>query len=231
MAPWQATVTRAVIGAGQTGSRRLRWIWETEDGRRRLGRVIARLIGSAFIVYAIIRLGTYWPWVGAAEIIALLWYGHAKAQVEEAEQGDDQADEELDEYDAEPEQAAASATAVPAAAARPMPTPAERRQLLIDSVRHLAGARQGVHLDQLHTVWSLEGDLQMDLSEFRRWVEAHGITVRNSLKVSGATRIGIRLDDLPAAAAPAAAGTPPPVVPDDLLQDWQSSQVSPRTTP
>jgi hypothetical protein len=201
---WEHTVTRAFIGTGQT-ARRVRWIWETEKGRARFGQIISRSLCVAFGLWSAGTLALHWPWVGAAEIIALLSYGHAKAQLEEAEQ----AEAELEAEDAEQP-----------VTTRPMPTPAELRQLLIDSVRHLAGERQGVHLDQLHTVWSLDGDLGMDLSEFRRWVEAHGVPVRDSLKVSGKTRIGIHLSDLPAVAAATGASTPPPVVPDDLLQDW-----------
>ncbi|MEY9837426.1 hypothetical protein [Streptacidiphilus sp. EB103A] len=199
---WEQTVTRAFIGTRQTAGR-VRWIWEKEDGRRRLGRMVSRSLTTAFGLWSAYALGTHWPWVGAAEIIALLCYGHAKARLEETE---------LPEA-AEDEQAEDAAQPV---TARPMPSPAEIRQLLIDSVRHLAGERQGVHLDQLHAVWSLDGDLEMDLSEFRRWVEAHGVPVRDSLKASGKTRIGIHLSDLPASAAE----TPPPVVPDELLQDW-----------
>lgn len=198
---WQQTVTRAFIGTGQVVGR-LRWIWETEDGRVRFRRIIGRTLATAFGLWSAYALGAHWPWVGAAELIALLCYGHAKARIEEAE-----AAEQADDDPAQP-------------ASRTMPTPAEIRQLLIDSVRHLAGQRQGVHLDQMHTVWSLEGDLGMDLTEFRRWIESHGIPVRDSLKASGKVRIGIHLDDLPAASPGPAAETTPPVVPDDLLQDW-----------
>lgn len=201
VAAWQQAVTRTVVGTGRLGGRRLRWIWETEAGRARLGQIVARTIGTAFLVYTFIRFGTYWPWVGVAEIVGVLWYGYAKAQLEEeqlAEDGDEP----------EPEEPTAPAASMPAAP--------DVRRLIIDSVRHLAGQRQGVHLEQLHAYWSLHGDLGMDLSEFRRWVEAHGVPVRNSLKASGTTRIGIHLADLPTEAA----ATPPPLVPDDLFQDW-----------
>lgn len=201
---WEHTVARACIGTGQTVGR-VRWIWEKAEGRARLGLIVSRGLTTAFGLWSAGALALHWPWVGAAEIIALLFYGHAKAEIEEAEQAE-----------AEPE----ADDAEQPATARPMPSPAEIRELLINGIRHLAGQRQGVHLDQLHTVWSLEGDLQMDLSEFRRWVEAHGIPVRDSLKAGGKTRIGVHLDDLPAAAPPTGLPTPPPVVPDDLLQDW-----------
>lgn len=201
---WEDTVSRAFIGTGQRAGR-VRWIWEKAEGRSRLGLIVGRSLSVGFGLWSAGALALHWPWVGVAEVIALLWYGHAKAEIEEAEQ----AEAELEADDAEQ-----------LAAARPMPTPAEIRQLLINSVRHLAGERQGVHLDQLHAVWSLEGDLEMDLSEFRRWVEAHGVPVRDSLKASGKTRIGVHLSDLPAGAAPTGPAAPPPVVPDDLLQDW-----------
>ncbi|MFC1410491.1 hypothetical protein ACEZCY_14625 [Streptacidiphilus sp. N1-12] len=196
---FQRVVVRALNGTVQIGGRCWRWPWENTKGRQRIGRLLA----LAFGCWALFRLSTFWPAFGALALAGLLILGYWQALPMPI--GESEAEDET-----EPE----------AADEPPMLSPAETRQLIIDSARHLAGERQGVHLEQMHAYWSTEGDLGMDLSEFRRWVEQHGVPVRDSLKVSGKTRIGIHLGDLPSIAPRPAAAPPPPTVPDDLLQDW-----------
>ena len=171
---WQQTVSRAFVGTGQLGSRRLHWIWEKEEGRTRLKRIIARLLGSAFLLYAAIRLGTYWPWVGAAEIIALLCYGHAKAQLEESQLAQDQAELE-DEL-----------------------TPEE---IVLQLVVDLIGDAPGIHLDTLLAhLQQVPQWAAMTRDELRLVLHAAGCPIRRALRVGKRTGIaGVHRDDAQAA--------------------------------
>lgn len=211
-------VERAVNGTFQIGPRLFRWPAHSEGARQFLARVLALAAGA----WTAWRLGNQWPWLWALMVAAAVIAGYTLADTPAKAAEEDE--EESGPVEDDPELETAEED-------RPRPSPAEIRQILIDSVRDLAGERQGVHLDQMHAVWSLEGDLGMDLSEFRRWVEQHGIPVRDSLKASGKTRIGIHLADLPRRPPTEPTATTPPAVPDDLLQDWSSPQVNPRTTP
>jgi hypothetical protein len=172
MAPWQQAVTRAVIGTGQIGSRRLHWIWETGDGRRRLGRIIARLLGSAFVVYAAIRLGTYWPWVGVAELIALLWYGHAKAQLEEAALTEDELEAEL-----------------------------SAEEQVLGLIVGIIGDSAGIHLDTLLPLLQQEpGCEEMTREQLRAVLAEVGCPIRRALRVGTRTGVaGVHRDDAQAA--------------------------------
>ncbi|TDT95322.1 hypothetical protein EDD99_7147 [Streptomyces sp. 846.5] len=193
VAAWQQTVTRAVIGTGQIGSRRLHWIWETEDGRRRLGRIIARGLGSAFVVYAIVRLGTYWPWVGVVELIALLWYGHAKARLEETPEF---AEDELE-------------------------TELTAEEQVLGIIVGIIGDASGIHLDTLLPILQQEpGCEEMTRDDLRRVLDAVGCPIRRALRVGTRTGIaGVHRDDAQAALDALYEATEPlprPVAPSEL---------------
>lgn len=192
MSAWERHLARMVNGTVQLGPRHWHWLWESKEGRT----VIARLFLTVGAGWAMYRLAGAWPWLWGAAVVLVLVRGYRSAEEEELA-GAEEAEDEVSE-DGEPEL-----------------SPDDIRQLLIDSIRHLADGRAGIHLEELRTDW-LDDGLDMDLSEFRRWVESHGLHVDDSVKSRGKTRIGIRLAALPAEAA----ATPPPVAPDDLFQDW-----------
>lgn len=203
MSGWERHLARMVNGTVQIGPRRWRWLWESKDGRT----IIARLAATVAWGWALYRLGGQWHWLWGAAIVAVLFqaYRGAEDEPEEVEQP------EGDDLEPEPE--------LPPAP--PAPTEASR-QLIVDSVLHLAAGYANVHLCDLADHMEAE-QWCVDLSEFRRWVEAHDVPTRDSVKSRGITRSGIRVADLPQPPPDEVAETPPPplpVLPPDALQDW-----------
>jgi hypothetical protein len=193
---WQRTVTRAVVGSGQVAGR-VRWIWETEDGRTRLRRIVGRTLTVAFGLWSAFALGTHWPWVGAAEIIALLWYGHAKAELEAAPR--------LAEDDDEVELTA--------------------EEQVLGLVVGIIGDSPGIHLDTLLDHLRREpGCEEMMREELRAILADVGCPIRRALRVGTRTGIaGVHRDDAQAALDTlydslyqAAPPLPQPVTPSDL---------------
>lgn len=230
---FQRASVRAIDGSIQIGGRCCRWPWEPNPepdddeypeplgfwGRARRGALQLAAIVAAY------EFSLRWPWLDPIAVAVVLVLGYREAlPAPPATAAEPQAEEPELLEDDDPEQELLPAPPEPTAASR---------QLIIDSVRLLAGGYANVHLAELSEHMEA-GEFCVDLSEFRRWVEAHDLRVRDSVKSRGITRCGIRVTDLPEPAPAEAAETPPPprpVLPPDALQDWSSPQVSPGTTP
>jgi hypothetical protein len=195
---FQRGIVRAINGSIQIGARCWRWPWQEAAWRRRARR--AALL--AFGLWSLYRLSGQWHWIGGAAIALLLAKGYRDGFVNEPPQQL----VDVDHYE-------------PDADAAVELDPVDARQLIIDSVLHLADGYANVLLSTLYAHMDA-AQMELDLSAFRRWVESHDIPVRDAVKAARRVGIGIRVADLPAPRPAGPTRTPPPVVPDHLLQDW-----------
>ncbi|MFE3109346.1 hypothetical protein ACFXKJ_02815 [Kitasatospora indigofera] len=105
---------------------------------------------------------------------------------------------------------------------------------MVRRARDLIGDATGVHLgvlldalveDRVTLLSDRRPIPSPTVADLRRDLEGRGIRVRDSLKVSGTTRVGVHRDDLPAPSGP------PPLTPSERGPVVGSSAGQPGTTP
>lgn len=170
---WQASVTRTLIGTWQISGRRWHWIWEHKAGRERLFR--ACIVSAA--AYSGAALGIHWPTFGGCEILALLAWGYAKAELAEPEAEPDA------EVEPEPEREMSDA------------------EFILTLVLDAMGDAPGIHLDNLLAHLRQQPDCAaMTRDTMRTALDLAGCSVRRALRVGVRTGIaGVHRDDATAA--------------------------------
>jgi hypothetical protein len=195
LGPIQSAFVRTATGTLQLGGRRWRWIWEKKKGRAKIGRTIARILGSSFACFAAYRIGSTWPLAGGAIICAVLARGYAKADQSEQPQTEPE-DQGEPEIELTPE------------------------EIVLQLVVDLIGDAPGIHLDTLLTQLQQVPDwAAMTRDELRLVLHAAGCPIRRALRVGQRTGIaGVHRDDAQAA-LDALAEDPTPLPPPGLDTD------------